>query len=242
LEEMPFPETRWTMLAQATLNGDSAARRALDEICERYWQPVFVAVRGSGLAIEDAHDATQSFFVYILEQSTLRRAQRERGRFRSFLLTVLWRFLRGQYRKQNAMMRGGGQEIESFDTVLDEALPAEAAPLAEVLDREWAMATLERVLSKLRAEVIEMRGEPVWETLRCFLPGSTQFMAFAKAAELLGLSEGGARTEVHRLRQRCREILRREILPTVEFPGQVDEEIEHLGKILRGASVPVAGD
>jgi RNA polymerase sigma-70 factor (ECF subfamily) len=130
-------------------------------------------------------------------------------------------------------MRGGGQEFEPFDEALEDTLPAEARPLAEVLDREWALTILERVMAALRAEVVESRGEKAWHALRSFLPGSTESVPFAEVAGILEMTEGGARTEVHRLRQRCRDLLRREILPTVETPGQIDEEINHLGNVLR---------
>jgi RNA polymerase sigma-70 factor (ECF subfamily) len=89
---MSFPNTNWTILAQATLQGDEDARRAMDEFCQLYWKPVYLAICATARSGEDAKDQTQSFFRYLMANSTLRRAQRERGKFRTFLLTILWRF------------------------------------------------------------------------------------------------------------------------------------------------------
>ena len=230
---MVFPETRWSVLAEASLHGDESARRALDELCRRYWQPVFAVIRSRGWSEEVARDRTQAFFLYLMEKSTLRRADRERGRFRTFLLTVLWRFLRDEQKRELAEKRGGDVESFSLDEDGGVEVPSDAGPLSETLDREWALATMERVLDGVRREVVAARGEEGWKALRGFLPGSADEAAIPVAATRLGLTEGGVRTEIHRLRQRCREALRRELMNTVSEPGELDEEIDYLGRVLR---------
>ncbi len=218
----------------ATLHGDDRARGALEELCRRYWQPVFSVVRSREPSVEAARDRTQAFFLHLLERSTLRRADRSRGRFRTFLLTVLWRFLRDEQHRDVAEKRGGTEQPRALDDVEDELAGADS-PLAEELDREWALTTMERAMELLREEVTAARGQPAWEILRGFLPGSTNVPSMPDAARVLGLSEAGARTEIHRLRRRCRDILRRLLLGTVNAPEDVDAEIEHLGRALRGA-------
>lgn len=230
---MVFPETRWSLMATASLHGDTAARAALDAWCRRYWQPVFAVLRARGVPEDLAQDRTQAFFAYLLEHSTLRRADPKRGRFRTFLLTVLWRFLRDERKRELAAKRGGDVEELALDAMETE-LPAEAGPLCDLLDREWALATLERVLDLVRRECIGSRGEAGWQVLRGFLPGGGGTPASAaEAATVLGLSEAGVRTEVHRLRHRCREALRAELMGTVANPEDVDDEIEYLGRVLR---------
>lgn len=238
---MAFPETRWSVLAAATLHGDSHARQALEDLCARYWQPVFAVIRMRGRTEEDARDQTQAFFAYLLERSALRRADRERGRFRTFLLTLLWRFLRDEQTRATAAKRGGGLGADAAEFEPDE-IAGEAIPLAESLDREWALATLERALMAVRTEVIEARGPTAWEILRGFLPGSASVPAAAEVADVLGLTEAGVRTEVHRLRARCRELLRRELMPTVSSPEELDAEIRYLGRALRAPSTGPNGD
>jgi DNA-directed RNA polymerase specialized sigma24 family protein len=230
---MQFPKTSWTVLARATLNGDGDGRQALDQVCQLYWRPVFSAICAIGTRGHDAEDLTQSFFKYLMVNSTLKNAERGKGKFRTFLLTVLWRFVRDERAKRDAWKRGGGADILSLEETGDDTLPCEAAPLAEALDREWALTVIERVVEVLRREVVAARGEEAWEILREYLPGSLHMSSMADSAAALGLSEGGLRSEVHRLRKRCREILRCELIGTVLSPKDVHEEIVYLGRVLR---------
>jgi DNA-directed RNA polymerase specialized sigma24 family protein len=215
------------------LQGDESARRALEEFCHLYWRPVYIAICASGRSRNDAEDQTQSFFRYLMANSTLRRAERGRGKFRTFLLTILWRFLRDERDKLLAEKRGGAATISPLEETTEGDLPSEAAPLAEALDREWGKALFERVIETIRAEVIEARGEQAWVLLRQFLPGSLHVPLMAEVAPKLGLTEGGLRSEVHRLRQRCRDVLRYEVITSVSSPDEVNEEIIYLGRVLR---------
>ncbi|HEY1050892.1 MAG TPA: ECF-type sigma factor [Prosthecobacter sp.] len=236
---MSFPETRWSMLAAATAHGDEAAMQALDDWCRRYWQPVFAVIRSRETSPETARERTQAFFVHLLEKSTLRRADPTRGRFRTFLLTVLWRFLRDERKHRLAEKRGGDAEMHSLDDVENE-LVEESNPLAETLDREWALTMLERALERVRHDIVATRSEAAWQVLRHFLPGSSGSPVMAEAAAVLAVTEAGARTEIHRLRNRCREALRRELMSTVSSPEDLEDEIAHLGRVLRGASAQMA--
>lgn len=232
---MAFPETQWSVLALASAHGDQAARQALDELCRRYWQPVHAVICSRGWETEQARDRTQSFFLYLLENSTLRKADRTRGRFRTFLLTVLWRFLRDEQKRDHAEKRGGTTEELSLDEMESE-LPSISSPLSEILDREWALTTLERALDSVRREFIAKRGEVAWMIWRGFLPGSTTAPSMSVAAEAMGVGEASARSEVHRLRNRCREALRRELMITVSSPEELDDEIRYLGRTLQAAT------
>ncbi len=238
---MSFPETRWTDLAQATLHGDAPQRAALEDLCERYWGPVHAAIGRLAGRSEEARDLTQAFFAHVLEHSTLRQADRARGRFRTFLLTVLWRFLKDERERRGAAKRGAGVEALAFDELSEADQPGRQQAVAETLDREWAMTVLARALDTVRSGIVAGRGVAAWEVLRGYLPGSLHVPENVTAAAALGLSEAGLRTEVHRLRQRCREALRRELLPTVATPGEVDGELAYLARLLRGEA-GVGGD
>jgi DNA-directed RNA polymerase specialized sigma24 family protein len=230
---MSFPNTSWTIIAEATLQGNEAARRAMDEFCQLYWRPVHHAICAAGRHGEDSEDQTQSFFRYLMANSTLRRVERGRGKFRTFLLTVLWRFLRDERDKVMAEKRGGDATIYSLEEATENDLPSEAAPLTEALDREWGMALFQRVMQTIRAEVVAERGEEAWKILRQFLPGSLHAPLMADVAPALNLTEGGLRSEVHRLRKRCQDVLRFEVVISVSSPEEIDEEIAYLGRVLR---------
>lgn len=237
---MAFPETNWSILAEATLHGDESARTALGDLCQQYWQPVYVAIRSRGYGDEDARDHTQGFFEYLLEGAILCKADQAQGKFRTFLLTVLWRFLNDERKKQAAEKRWGGQRRESLD-VSDYEIAADEESLTQVLDHEWAVSVMQRTLSALKEEVVGKQGEAGWELLRRFLPGSREVPVVEEVAELLNISNPGARTEIHRLRNRFREMLRRQLMGTVTRADELDEEIRYLGQVLRGRVVDGRG-
>ncbi len=229
---MAFPETNWSMLATATLHGDEHAKDALSQLCQGYWQPVYAAIRSWGYGDEEAKDHTQGFFAFLFEKSILKKADQSQGKFRTFLLTVLWRFLNDQRKKDSAEKRWGNQERESFEEANIE-LPVEEETLHRVLDFEWAMNVMQRSLDALKEEVIKKHGDQGWALMRRFLPGSREIPVAEEVAELLGISAAGARTEIHRLRNRFRELLRKQLMGTVTSMNELDEEIRYLGQILR---------
>jgi DNA-directed RNA polymerase specialized sigma24 family protein len=90
---MPFPPTHWTVLARATLHGDTAAKSALEDFCGQYRQPLSQFIHFQGVVAAEVEDVVQEFLIHVAHDSVLRRADRERGRFRGFLLGALKRFL-----------------------------------------------------------------------------------------------------------------------------------------------------
>src|SRR5262245_37525296 len=142
---MYFPTTQWSLLAQATVSGDPAGREALEDLCRRYWSPLYQFIRARGYSEAEAKDLTQEFLLHLLEHSTLQKADRLRGRFRSFLCGALVRFLWDADDKRRAQKRGGGAAHVELDSA---AVEAQATlPENELLfDREWALVILENAL------------------------------------------------------------------------------------------------
>jgi len=228
---MYFPTTQWSLLAKASLNGESAARQALEELCRRYWMPVQQFIRSRGYTAAEAQDLTQEFILHLLEHSTLKRADRLRGRFRSFLLGALLRFLADENDRRRAQKRGSGAAHLNID---EEAagLAAIAPPDAVWFDREWALVTLENALKTVQSE-FESSGESRrFDVLRHFLPGSLRAPSYEEAAAQLGLSLAGLKSELHRLRQRFRGLVRQEVANTVSAPHEIDAEMNHLQEVL----------
>src|SRR5262245_46577080 len=106
-----FAETRWSLVLAAGRGGEPVAEAALAELCQTYWYPLYAYVRRLGHQPDDARDLTQEFFAQLLAKHYLRAADRERGRFRSFLLTAFRRFLSKQRHQARAQKRGGGRRI-----------------------------------------------------------------------------------------------------------------------------------
>ena len=85
-ERARFATTQWSLVAAAAEPRSAPARSALSELCEGYWYPLYAFARRSGASAEDARDLTQGFFAELLEKGYLAQADRDRGRFRTFLM------------------------------------------------------------------------------------------------------------------------------------------------------------
>ena len=227
-----FKTTHWTVVLDARRDDSTQAQAALAKLCQVYWPPLYAYVRRSGHAPEDAKDLTQEFFARLLEKDYLKAVHQEKGKFRSFLLLVLKRFLANQRDHANCQKRGGGQEIISLDEQDTEqrylSEPADGMTPEKDFERRWAMALLEQVLIRLQEEFNAAGKSDLFRELEVFISGEKTQHSYAEIAARLGMSEGAVRVSVHRLRRRYRELLRLEVANTVDTPEAVDAEIRQL--------------
>jgi RNA polymerase sigma factor (sigma-70 family) len=231
---MLFPTTHWSLLAKASVNGDSESSKALEELCRRYRQPAYLFIVSRGVSGAEAEDLTQEFLVHLIEKSTFRRADRMRGRFRSFLLGALVRFLSDKSDARTALKRGGSVDHISFDAGQEFEESVELRDEAMKFDREWALTILERALERVREEYQEK--PEVLAILKRFLPGSAEQPTYDEAARGMGISVGALKSEIHRLRQRFRGLMREEVAQTVSAPHEIEEEMAHLQRVLMDRS------
>jgi RNA polymerase sigma factor (sigma-70 family) len=231
-----FATTNWSLVLAAGGREDSGSRKALAELCEAYWYPVYAYVRRRVPDVHEAQDLTQEFFARLLEEHSIEPADPSRGRFRSFLLTTCKRFLVNEWHKARTAKRGGGQLPLSLDFESGESkyiVEAVDTLTAERLyERQWALALLARVMERLREEFLKKRKESHFEHLKQFISGSKGAEAYRAAADALGISEGAVKVAAHRLRTQYRDLLRSEIGQTVEEPEEVDDEIRSLFEVL----------
>jgi RNA polymerase sigma factor (sigma-70 family) len=228
-----FATTRWSVVLAAGAEITSAgAREALTALCETYWYPLYAFLRGRGHSAADAEDLTQAFFTRLLEKRALRHADPARGRFRSFLLTSLTHFTANEYDKGTAQKRGGGTAALSLEFANAEGRfqlePATDETPEKVFDRRWALTLLDRVLSRLRAEMVAAGKEEQFETLKAYLIGDQPHVSYVQSASVLTMSVGSVRVVVHRLRRRYRALIRDEIAQTVSSPEEIEDELRHL--------------
>ena len=225
------------MLRAGEADSEPSAHRALSGFCESYWPPLYTFLRHRGHPSADAQDLVQSFFVHLLEQNTLSRANRQKGRLRTFLLGSLENFLYNEYDRTRALKRGGDRQILSIEQHLPEA---EAAMLATVhlsdaacYDLAWASNIVSRAWKNFQDQ-FEAEGKAEWlEELRPFVAGGgMRTPSQEEAAARLGVPIATLRTWLSRLRQRFRESLRAEVGSTVSDPADIDGELRHLYEIL----------
>ena len=228
-----FTPTHWSVVLAAAGHADTIhARDALEKLCRNYWLPIYVFVRRQGHGAHDAQDLTQEFFARLLVRNFLAGVQREKGRFRSFLLASVKHFLANEWDKANAQKRGGGQVPISIDADLAEnSFEMEAVDTMtadRIFERRWALALLDLVLRRLREEYTRDGKEKQFNELKATLTEGSRTVAYAEIARRLSTSEGAIKVAVHRLRQRYRELLRAEIADTIANPGEIDDEIRNL--------------
>lgn len=227
-----FATTRWSLVRAAGHADGSAVREALAALCDAYWYPLYAYVRRRGHQPAEAQDLTQGFFTYLLEGNILAVADRQRGRFRSFLLQSLKNFLSTQRRRQSARKRAHDQRLLSLDFDSGETRyrlePADTVTPERLFERRWALTLLEAALAQLRAEYETTGRANLFTTLEAHLLGNPDALPYAALGERLGMSEGAVKVAAHRLRRRYREILRGQIAETVGTPEEVDDELRDL--------------
>lgn len=230
---MSFPTTRWTILAEATLHGDASGRAALECLCEHYRRPVeqFVASRGYGLS--EQQDLVQEFFLRWLRSRAWKRADRLRGKFRTFMLGALNHLLAHEQARKSAQKRGGGVAIASLDdAAFVEELPELDRDAVGLFDREWAVALVANALVFVEAEYAQRGRAEAFAVLRRFLPSGGELISLEAAAVCLNTNAGAVKAAVHRLRERFREVLRAAVAATVAAPHEVDEELRYLRSLM----------
>ncbi len=238
-DKMPpahFLTTRWSVVMAARDRVSPESAEALETLCAGYWYPLYAFVRRLGNSPEDAQDLTQEFFARLLQKDWLDAVERERGRFRTFLIMAVKRFLANEWDRSRAARRGGGQKVVPLDAEGAEerylADPAPTLPADHLYEKRWALTLLDQALARLRAEYeADGRGAD-FSRLKEFLTAERGAIPYAEIARALGASEGAARVAVHRLRKRFREVFRTTVADTVSSAEDVDAEVRYVVEVL----------
>jgi RNA polymerase sigma factor (sigma-70 family) len=236
-----FPSTHWSVVLAAGRSHaeQEISQAALGELCQTYWAPLYSFVRSRGYTVHDAQDLTQSFFAYLLEHKIYARVNRQKGKFRSFLLASLKNFLSHAADRARTLKRGGGQDF--LPLYEDQANDAESLFQAHsttgsedrIFDRSWAEALLAAGLERLSADYKGESKEKLFNELRIFVAGGADRPpTYAELTDRLGIAESTLRSHVTRLRARYLEALRAEVRRTVHTETQVDEELRELIHVL----------
>jgi RNA polymerase sigma factor (sigma-70 family) len=229
-----FPTTRWNLVVAAGDPHGKEARSALVSLCENYWYPLYAYLRRRGYSADEAQDLTQEFFIRVLEGRYLDRADQEKGRFRSFLLTSLKFFVADEEDRKRAHKRGGGAVVPlEFASGEDryQREPAHNETPERIFERRWALSLLDRVMEKLRDEFVQHGRPEHFAKLKVFLLGQSD-APYAALAHEMSTSEGSLKVAIHRLRKRYRELFRQEIADTVADPVEVESELRYLAAVL----------
>lgn len=232
-----FATTRWSVVLAAGRESSAESEAALATLCETYWYPLYAYVRRQGHDSAGAQDLTQGFFARLHEKEYLQQVQRERGKFRSFLLASLKHYIINEWDRDRAAKRGGGRKHLRVDFEAAESRhrlePAGGETPESIFEKQWALALLNRVQEALRGEFRNAGKEGHFDRLSVCLTGETRSASYRELAAELGTTEGAVKVAVHRLRKRFRDRLREEIAQTVASEAEIDDEIRALFDALR---------
>lgn len=224
-----FQTTHWSVVLQAA-TGDSL--NALDQLCSTYWYPLYAFVRRQGHEPADAQDLTQGFFELFLSKYYLKDVDRDKGRFRSFLLASMKHYLANEWKKANRQKRGGSARSISFDAMAAEERyrlePVEESSADLVYDRRWARAILDAVMHRLAEEFKEAGKADRLAELSALLFQEPPPGTYARLATTWKVTESAVRSSVQRVRQRYVALFREEIAKTVNDPRDIEGEISYL--------------
>ncbi|MEQ8790533.1 MAG: sigma factor [Pirellulaceae bacterium] len=233
-----FATTQWSVVLAAGERRGGDSRRALAQLCEAYWYPLYAYVRRREGDPHRAQDLTQAFFAHLLEKNAIGRADPDRGRFRAFLLASLKNFLANEYNKARAAWRGGDVACLSLDFDVGETRyriePRENVTPETLYERRWILTMLDHVLDDLRGELVAAGRGDQFEHLKSALTGEATAAEYESAAAALGVSAAAAKQAAYRLRRRYRELFRAEVAKTVADESEVDQEIGRLLETLGG--------
>jgi RNA polymerase sigma-70 factor (ECF subfamily) len=219
-----FPETAWSMILRAGEGHD----KALEDLCERYWFPLYAFCRRSGNSEADSQDLVQGLLTSLLERGDLSQVDQVRGRFRSWLLETMKHHARGEWRKGQAQKRGGGIPTLSLDLQNAEGRfihqPSHDVTPDVLFMQQWAMTLLAATMDNV-AESYMGKRKLQFEVLKGTLTGDGTDGTYQKLGKQLGMSEGAVKVAVHRLRKRYRNALRTEVARTVDDPAAIEDEL-----------------
>ncbi|HZE95763.1 MAG TPA: sigma-70 family RNA polymerase sigma factor [Planctomycetota bacterium] len=216
-----FQATLWTLVLKAKEH----SRDALEELIKIYWKPIYVYIRRWGYPSEEAKDLSQGFFSELLERDFLRGVSPEKGRFRTFLLTVLKRYLINESERKRAQKRGGGKPVMSLDYTRAERdftiMPVSDETPERTFNRQWALEAMSRALGALAKEM----DKATFDSIKPHLAGGP---AYDETAKKLGITVTRLNNLIHRTRKRYRDLLRAEVAGSLTDSAEADEEVRNL--------------
>ena len=236
-----FRTTAWSIVlgAQSAEGGRGDREQCLSFLCRNYWKPIYYYIRRRGLNHDDAIDLTQEYFATFLEKDFVAAADRERGRFRTFVLVTVNRFISKQLARRAHREHAISINFISGEEAGEElALPelATGVTAEDDFNRRWALSLLEGTLEKMRKDCSEGRKQLYYEAFRMHIEASSDLrpLSYKDMADRLGVLETDVTNFLHRGRNIFQRMLRDEIRHSVSSESEIDAEIEALKQYLRG--------
>ncbi|MCF6312516.1 MAG: sigma-70 family RNA polymerase sigma factor [Verrucomicrobiales bacterium] len=223
-----FQTTCWKNFRDLTSGDACSSQRAMNDICRTYWQPLYQFALSLNCSHEDAEDCVQGFLAKATVNDFFVLADPKKGRMRSYLLTAFKRYIYDVWKKDHALKRGGGTQIESLENNRQNN-SAENSSL--VFDQQWALTIIETAMGNLKLRYHVMGKNLAFSELEACIDGSP-LANTAKIAETLDISTATLKTLVYRIRKRFGEEVRKAVMETVATEEEIDDELRWLIEVL----------
>ncbi len=232
-----FPATQWTLIRRVQSGSEEDAAHAMEEVCRQYWYSIYAFARSNGFSPHDAEDLTQIFFQRLVSSETIQAARQERGRLRTFMLSLLKRVIANHVRDAHADKRGGTPlaTMSLDDLTPEERYAHEPADLRDpdaLFERAWAESVLQSAELKLREDFVRADNVESYTQLREFLPLGDNATPYTEVARKLTIAEGTLRLQIHRMRKRYGTLIEEEIAQTVNGAAEVKAELDYLMAVM----------
>jgi len=235
-----FPTTDWGLFVDIRGGSPPAKQAALDILARRYWKPVFKFLQFSGKDEEAAKDLTQAFFAEWIENNAFAKADAQKGKFRSFMLTSLKRFAANKHRDGQAQKRSPAAGLVSLDELMDDDEssyePAHDETPDKAFDRTWAAEVVGRVLKHLEVECSQKDQKAHFDIFsrRLIQPilHGVEAPSMAELGKAHGLSEKQAGNLLETAKRTYRRLLEEEIRLYAATDSEVSDEVREIFAIL----------
>ena len=227
-----FATTRWSVIADCKHDNEARAQQAIGELCQVYWQPVYLCVRHHGYPVHDAQDLTQEFFLRLLKGKWVNHLDEAKGRFRSYLSVALKNFLRDRWRRSWTLRRGRNQPLvplasEEIESSYEASIAMRITP-ETLYERRWAQSVFEQASNQLKIELQANRTDIFLRHFDALMMSGSDAALHEDIAKSLNMTAGAVRSALYRWRQRFATLLREEVGRTVVVAADIDDELMHL--------------
>lgn len=228
-----FTTTHWSQVMRAGQDDPAAAGAAMGQLYQVYRLPIYNFIcRQDHCNHQDAEDLTQGFFEHLIKKATVKRADRDIGKFRSFLLGALNHFRANERDRILTEKRGGKCQMISLDDTGAPEMRGQEPPVPLTADKEfnrdWAFALVKQAREQLKDKYTREDKAGLFATMEPALLRADTKDLHTKWAATLKMSEEAAEVAFHRLRRRFGKALRHEVEQTVSNPADTNEELRHL--------------
>jgi DNA-directed RNA polymerase specialized sigma24 family protein len=237
-----FRTTQWSCVLSARTKDEPRRRMILNDLTETYWKPVYCYLRSKGYDNDAAKDITQDFFTeIILGRGLIQKADRSKGRFRTFLLVALERFIVSTLRYEGRIKRGGHVDVVHLDATdlanLD--VTGSVSDPNQAFCYGWVTNLLDQVLADIKEEYCSTQRAEYWEIFRLKILApifeGTKAPSYKEISAKYGISdESKVANMVVTVKRRFRSVLKRHLRDLTRSDAEAEEELSEIFRILSG--------